>query len=67
MKFLCWSNYIYLPFFFQTSYTSVDSYYIEFFFYFVKFDNLTRQFGMEGVVEFRFGLITTVKGRMHSC
>jgi hypothetical protein len=27
---------------------------------------LTPQFGMEGVVEFRFGLITTIKGWMHS-
>ena len=52
-------------YFFHTSYTSVDSFYIEFF-YFVKFDNLTRRFGMEGVVEFRFGLIVTVKGWMHS-
>ena len=36
------------------------------FFYFVKFDNLTHRFGMEGVVEFRFGLIATIKGRIHS-
>ena len=51
-------------YFFHTSYTLVDSYYIEFF-YFIKFDNLTSRFEMEGV-EFRFGLIATVKGWMHS-
>jgi hypothetical protein len=28
---------------------------------------LTPRFGMEGVVEFRFGLIITIKRCMHSC
>ena len=27
---------------------------------------LTPRFGMEGVVEFRFGLIATIKGQMYS-
>jgi hypothetical protein len=52
-------------YFFHTSYTLVDSYYIEFF-YFVKFDNVTPRFGMEGVDEFTFGLIATIKGQMHN-
>ena len=66
MKFLCWSNYIYLPLF--LSYTLVDSYYIKFFlFIFSNLTILTPRFGVEGVVEFRFGLIATVKGQMHSC